>query len=78
MSAYVTYNVRAFDADGQQVAMFPVRAVCAPTPQQALDLAREHVGEGVMAAESQRSVPPKIGRVTPATRRVSARVKLLA
>jgi hypothetical protein len=78
MSAYVTYNVRAFDADGQQVAMFPVRAVCMPSPQQALDLAREQVGEDVMAAECQRSVPAKIGRVTPTTRRVSARVKVLA
>ena len=78
MSAYVTYNVRAFDADGQQVAMFPVRAVCMPTPAEALALAREQVGEDVMAAECQRSVPPKIGRVTPTTRRVSARVKILA
>jgi hypothetical protein len=49
-----------------------------PTPQQALDLAREQVGEDVMAAECQRSVPAKIGRVTPTTRRVSARVKVLA
>lgn len=78
MSAYVTYDIRAFDADGEQVAKFPVRAVCAPTGDQALALAREHVGEDVMAAESHRSVPPKIGRVTPVTRRVSARVKVLA
>lgn len=78
MSAYVTYNVRAFDANGEQVAMFPVRAVCMPTGDEALALARENVGEDVMAAEAHRSVPAKIGRVTPATRRVSARVKLLA
>lgn len=78
MSCYVTYNVRAFDADGQQVAMFPVRAVCKLTAGQALELAREQVGEDVMAAECQRSVPAKIGKVTPSTRRVSARVKILA
>ena len=78
MSAYVTYNVRAFDANGEQVAMFPVRAVCMPTGDEALALARNEVGEDIMAAECQRSVPAKIGRVTPATRRVSARVKILA
>lgn len=78
MSCYVTYDIRAFDADGQQVGMFPVRAVCKPTPGQCLDLARDHFGFDIMAAEGQRSIPAKIGRVTPATRRVSARVKILA
>lgn len=78
MSAYVTYDIRAFDANGEQVAMFPVRAVCKPTPDQCLDLARERLGFDIMAAEGSRSVPPKIGRVTPASRRVSSRVKILA
>jgi hypothetical protein len=79
MSAYVTYNVKAFDANGETIGSFPVRAVCKPEGYQALDLAREHYDDSVSAAEVERSVPAKIGRVTPAARRtVSARVKVLA
>lgn len=79
MSAFVTYNVIAFDADGQRLGLFPIRAVCMPEGWQALDLAREHFDDSVSATEVERSVPAKIGRVTPAARRtVSARVRVLA
>lgn len=79
MSAFVSYNVIAFDADGQRLGLFPIRAVCKPEGYQALDLAREHYDDSVSAVEVSRSVPAKIGRVTPAARRtVSARVKVLA
>ena len=79
MSAFVSYNIKAFDVNGETVGTFPVRAVCKPEGWQSLDLAREHYDDSVSAVEVQRSVPAKIGRVTPAARRtVSARVKVLA
>lgn len=79
MSAYVTYNLKSFDSNGEVVGTFPIRAVCKPEGYQALDLAREHYDDSVMAVEVERSVPAKIGRITPAARRtVSARAKVLA
>jgi len=79
MSALVTYDIKGFDSNGELLGKFPVRAVCKPQRDELLDLAREHFGEDVTAAEVQRSVPAKIGKYTPAARRtVSARVKVLA
>lgn len=76
MSAHVTYNVSPFDANGEALAVFPVRAVCAPTLDQALGLAVERDDRSA-AVEVVRSIPAKIGHHTPATRRVSARVRIL-
>ena len=79
MSAFVTYNLTAIDRHGVVLGQLPVRAVCMPTRDQALDLVRERFGEDATAVEAVRSVPAKIGRVTPASRlTVSARVKVLA
>lgn len=80
MSAYVTYNLKAADVNGVVLGQFPVRAVCKPTPDQALDLAREQYGDIVGGVTCERSVPARIGKVTPAARRttVSTRVKVLA
>lgn len=77
MAAYVTYNVTTFDSNGERLGVFPVRAVCAPTLGQALGLAIER-DTRASAVEVIRSIPAKIGRHTPATRRVSARVRILA
>lgn len=77
MSAYVTYMVTVFDADGVELGSFPVRAVCPPTADQAMELATEQYGNA-SAVEVRRSIPAKIGHVTPAARRVSARVRVLA
>ena len=79
MSALVTYDIKAIDVLGEVVGTLPVRAVCMPTRDQSLELAREAFGQYVGAVEVKRSVPAKIGRVTPASRlTVSARVKVLA
>jgi hypothetical protein len=79
ISAFVTYDIAGFDADGLKVATMPIRAVCKPEGHEAIAILRERFGEVVMAAEVQRSVPAKIGRYTPATRRtVSARARVLA
>lgn len=80
MSAYVTYNLKAADVDGVVLGQLDVRAVCMPDRDHALELAREKFGDVVGSVECKRSVPAKIGRVTPAARRttVSARVKVLA
>ena len=79
MSAFVTYDVTGFNADGLKVCTMPIRAVCKPQGHEAIAILREKFGDDVTAAEVQRSVPAKIGRYTPATRRtVSARAKVLA
>lgn len=79
MSAYVTYNVKGFDADGLAVCTLPIRAVCKPSGPEAIGILREQFGESVTAAEVERSVPAKIGKYTPASRRtVSARARVLA
>ena len=79
MSAFVTYNIKTYDVHGEVMGTLPVRAVCKPTIDQSFELARERFGDDVGATEVTRSVPPKIGRVTPAARiSVSARVKVLA
>jgi len=80
MSAYVTYNLKAIDTDGVVLGQFPVRAVCMPDRDQALELAREQFGDVVGGVECSRSIPARIGKVTPAARRttVSARVRVLA
>lgn len=78
MSCYVTYNLRVIDVQGEEMGTLPVRAVCAPPQGLALELAREAFGKYVGGVEVQRSVPAKIGRITPAVVHVSARVKVLA
>jgi hypothetical protein len=79
MSAYVTYDLTGFDTDGLRVCTMPIRAVCKPEGYEAVALLREKFGDDVAAAEIARSVPAKIGRYTPASRRtVSARAKVLA
>ena len=80
MSAYVTYNLTAIDAHGVVLGQLPVRAVSMPPRDQALDLVREQFGDVACAVECVRSIPARIGKVTPAARRhtVSARVKVLA
>lgn len=79
MSCYVTYDITGFDANGLRTCTMPVRAVCKPQGHEAIAILREKFGDDVSAAEVQRSVPAKIGRYTPATRRtVSARAKVLA
>lgn len=79
MSAYVTYNLTAVDTHGVVLGQLPVRAVCMPTRDQSLDLVREAFGDVATAVECVRSIPARIGKVTPAARRtVSARAKVLA
>lgn len=79
MSAYVTYNLTAVDADGVVLGQLPVRAVSMPEPHQALELVRERFGDVACGVEARRSIPARIGRVTPAGRMtVSARVRVLA
>jgi len=79
MSALVTYNLTAIDRHGVVLGQLPVRAVCMPPRDQCLELVRERFGDVAAAVEAVRSVPAKIGRVTPASRlTVSSRVKVLA
>lgn len=80
MSAYVTYNLKAVDQDGVVLGQLDVRSVCMPDRDHALEMAREKFGDIVGGVECKRSIPARIGKVTPAARRhtVSARVKVLA
>ena len=79
ISAYVTYDLIGFNADGLKVCTMPIRAVCKPQGHEAVAILQEQFGDDVMAAEVKRSVPAKIGKYTPATRRtVQARAKVLA
>lgn len=79
MSAFVTYSLKAIDRHGEVIGKRDVRAVCMPTRDECLALVREQFGEDATAVEAVRSVPAKIGRITPASRlTVSARVKVLA
>ena len=79
MSAYVTYNIKAIDRHGEVLGQLPVRSVSMPDRDQSLALAREAFGEDATSTLTSRSVPAKIGRITPASRlTVSARVKVLA
>ena len=81
MSAFVTYNIKTFDQDGQSLATLAVRAVCAPTLDEALGLAMT-ANRKVRAVEVSRSVPSKIQRLPhpgtsgPGIRRVAVQVKI--
>jgi hypothetical protein len=80
MSAFVTYNLTAIDAHGVVLGQLPVRSVSMPARDHCLELVREQFGDRATAVECVRSIPARIGKVTPASRRhtVSARVKVLA
>jgi len=81
MSAYVTYSIRTFDADGAEMKTLAVRSVCKPTLDQALTLAMS-ANRKVRAVEVIRSVPSRIQRLPhPATssggiRRVAAQIRI--
>jgi len=78
MSAYVAYDITAVDRDGNVIGRRSVRAVCMPTRDESLELAREQYGDDVTGTTTVRSIPSRIGIRTPAARRtVSARAKVM-
>jgi hypothetical protein len=77
MSAFVTYDIRTFDADGLQLPTLAVRAVSAPKLDDALTYAYSE-NNSVCAVEVVRSVPSRISHMPEVTRRVAARVRIAA
>lgn len=62
MSAYVSYSIAGFDATGEQVTEFPVRAVSKPAQATANALAQE-VNPSVVTTLTTRSIPARIGHM---------------
>jgi hypothetical protein len=81
MSAYVTYEGIAVDiTTGEQLGTFQFRCVATPIETEVNDYAAEFYGPDAICKEYHRTcvINRYIGRTTPATRRVSARVRIVA
>jgi enoyl-[acyl-carrier-protein] reductase (NADH) len=63
LSAYVTYSVTSYDAEGNVVRKFPVRAVAKPSSEALEKLARQ-LDPDAVAATAVRSPPARIGTGT--------------
>lgn len=78
MSAYVAYDITAVNRHGVVLGLRSVRAVCMPTRDESLELARELYGDEVTGTTTVRQTLSRIGIRTPAARRtVSARAKVM-
>lgn len=81
MSAYVTYEGRATDiTTGEFLGTFQFRCVATPLATEVAEYAAEFYGPDAICKEYHRTclIGRTIGRPTPATRRVSARVRIVA
>ena len=81
MSAYVTYEGNAVDiTSGELLGTFQFRVVATPTADEVAGYAAEFYGPDAVCPDWRRTclISKNIGRQTPATRRVSARVRIVA
>ena len=81
MSAYVTYEGIALEiTTGEQLGTFQFRCVASPIETEVNEYAAEFYGPDAICKEYHRIclINKNIGRRTPATVRVSARVRIVA